>query len=162
MKKFEMQLALAMEKTKQEQKQLKDKDVEKAKAEHAAFDVSMTKTTQSLTAQLRDVAWAFCSKVWSVALDAIGVEVDSNLRGAEKEYYPLTLRFAPSTPPLPPSNPSSTSSAPKSITTSTTMHAPGKDKEQPTPMSVVELESKEVVEVEQLKRNKKDEKQVIV
>lgn len=51
-----MQLALAMEKTKQEKKQLKDKDVEKAKAEHAAFDVSMTKTTQSLTAQLRDVA----------------------------------------------------------------------------------------------------------
>ena len=51
LKKSETQLALAMEKTKQQQKQLEDKDVR------------MTKTTQSLTAQLQDVAWAFCAEV---------------------------------------------------------------------------------------------------
>ena len=51
LKKSETQLALAMEKTKQQQKQLEDKDV------------GMTKTTQSLTAQLQDVAWAFCAEV---------------------------------------------------------------------------------------------------
>ena len=51
LKKSETQLALAMEKTKQQQKQLEDKDVR------------MTKTTQSLTAQLQDVAWAFCVEV---------------------------------------------------------------------------------------------------
>ena len=51
LKKSETQLALAMEKTKQQQKQLEDKDV------------GMTKTTQSLTAQLQDVAWAFYAEV---------------------------------------------------------------------------------------------------
>ena len=51
LKKSETQLALAMEKTKQQQKQLEDKDV------------GMTKTTQSLIAQLQDVAWAFCAEV---------------------------------------------------------------------------------------------------
>lgn len=33
-------------------------DVEKARVEQAAYDAGMTKTTQSLTAQLRDVAHA--------------------------------------------------------------------------------------------------------
>lgn len=36
---------------KQLQKQLKAKDAEKAKAEQAAYNASMTKTTESLTAQ---------------------------------------------------------------------------------------------------------------
>ena len=63
LKKFETQLALAMEKTKQQQKQLEDKDAEKAKAEQAAYDARKTKTAQSLTAQLKDVAQAFCVEV---------------------------------------------------------------------------------------------------
>ena len=49
---------------KQLQKQLKAKDVEKAKVEQAAYDASMTKTAQSLTSQLRDIARAFCLEVW--------------------------------------------------------------------------------------------------
>ena len=52
-----------MEKTKQQQKQLEDKDVEKAKAEQAAYDARKTKTAQSLIAQLKDVAQAFCVEV---------------------------------------------------------------------------------------------------
>ena len=63
LKKSETQLALAMEKTKQQQKQLKDKDVEKAKVEQAAYDARKTKTAQSLIAQLKDVAQAFCVEV---------------------------------------------------------------------------------------------------
>ena len=63
MKKSETQLALAMEKTKQQQKQLEDKDAEKAKAEKAAYDARKTKIAQSLTAQLKDVAQAFCVEV---------------------------------------------------------------------------------------------------
>lgn len=49
---------------KQLQKQLKVKDVEKAKVEQADYDSGMTKTAQSLTSQLRDVARAFCLEVW--------------------------------------------------------------------------------------------------
>ena len=48
---------------KQLQKQLEAKDAEKAKAEQAAYDAGMTKTTESLTAQLRDVVRAFCLEV---------------------------------------------------------------------------------------------------
>ena len=39
-----------MVKVKPQQKQLEVKDAEKAKAEQAAYDAGMTKTTQSLTA----------------------------------------------------------------------------------------------------------------
>jgi len=56
LKKIEMQLASAKEQIKLQQKELKGKDVEKAKAEQAMYDVGMTKTAQSLIAQLRDVA----------------------------------------------------------------------------------------------------------
>ena len=63
LKKSETQLALAMEKTKQQQKQLEDKDAEKAKAEQATYDARKTKTAQSLIAQLKDVAQAFCVEV---------------------------------------------------------------------------------------------------
>lgn len=94
-------------------------------------------------------------EVWDGALNAIGVDAESDLRGADKVYYPLALHIAPSTAPLPP-NPSFASSVPKSTTTSTTMPASGKEKEQPTLTLVVELEPEEVAKVEQLKRKKKD------
>lgn len=51
-----MQLDLASKQIKLQQKQLKGKDAEKAKAEQATCDAGMTKTTQILTAQLKDVA----------------------------------------------------------------------------------------------------------
>ena len=58
-----MQLASAKEQIKLQQKELKGKDAEKAKAEQAMYDAGMTKTAQSLIAQLRDVAWALCLEV---------------------------------------------------------------------------------------------------
>ena len=148
-----------MEKIKQQHKRLKDKDAEKAKAEQVAYDAGMTKTSQSLNAQLRDVGRAFCVEVWSEALNTARVTVDSEL-SADKVYYPPALHLAPSTTPAPP-NPSSTSSVPKSSLTSTTMPASRKDKEHSTPMSTVELESEEVVEVEQLKRKKKNKEKEV-
>ena len=45
-------------------KYLEAKDDEKTKAKQAAYDAGMTKTAKSLTAQLRDVAQAFCLEVW--------------------------------------------------------------------------------------------------
>ena len=117
-----------MEKTKQQQKQLKDKDVERAQAEQAAYNDGMTKIAQSLTAQLRDVAWTFCAKVWNEALNTVGVMADFYLRGADKVYYPPTLHLAPSIAPPSP-NPSSTTSVPQSTITLATKPAFGKDKE---------------------------------
>lgn len=55
----------------------------------------MRRTAQSLTAQLRDVARAFCAKVLGEALNDAGVDVDSKLREAEKVYYPQPLHIAP-------------------------------------------------------------------
>ena len=133
-----------MEKTKQQQKLLEDKDAEKAKAEQATYDVGMKKIAQSLTAQFRDVARTFCAEVQNEAFNIAGVKADSDLRGADKVYYPPALRLTPSIAPPPP-NPSSTSSVPKSTTTSTTKPASGKDEEQLTSTPVMELESEEVL-----------------
>ncbi|KAL0004902.1 hypothetical protein SO802_012463 [Lithocarpus litseifolius] len=76
LKKSKTQLGLANEQIKCEKKQLEGKDAEKAKA----YDIGMIKTAQSLTAQLRDVARAFCIEVWGKALNAAGVSAN-----AEKE-----------------------------------------------------------------------------
>ena len=66
-----------------------------AQAEQAAYDAGMTKTTESLTVQLRDIARAFCLEVWSQALSAAGVSIESELRAPNKVYYPLALHLAP-------------------------------------------------------------------
>ena len=63
LKKAEMQLALAIERTKLQQKQLEGKDVEKVKVEQVVYDASITKIALNLTAQLKDVARAFCLEV---------------------------------------------------------------------------------------------------
>ena len=70
-------------------------DVEKARVKQAAYDAGMTKTTQSLTAQFRDVARAFCLEVWGQALITAGVDTESELRTPDKVYYPSTLCLAP-------------------------------------------------------------------
>lgn len=138
-----------MEKTKQQQKQLEDKDAKKAKAKEATHDAGMTKIAQSLTTQLRDVAWAFYAEVCSEALSVAGVKTDSDLRGANKVYY------LPSTAPPPP-NPSSTSYPPKPIATPASTTSAEKEKDRQLPSQVVQLGPEEVMEVEQLKRNKKE------
>lgn len=55
----------------------------------------MKKTSESLTAQLRDVARAFCLEVWGHTLDAAGASTKSELRAQDKVYYPPALRLAP-------------------------------------------------------------------
>ena len=70
-------------------------NAKKAKAEQATYDVDMTKTTQSLTTQLRDVARAFCVEVWSEALNVVGITIDSELRSADRVYYPLLFISLP-------------------------------------------------------------------
>ena len=130
---------------KQLQKQLETKDAKTAKAEQVAYDASMTKsmtkTAESLTAQLKVVAWAFCLEVWGQALNVARISTASELRAPNKVYYPLALRLA-----LSPSQPSTDlGQAPTSFSTqptTTPFATPTKDKEkeQPTPTNVVEVE----------------------
>lgn len=70
-----------------------------SQAEQAAYNAGMTKAAKSLTAQLRDVARAFCLEVWGQVLNAAGVDADSELRAPEKVYYPLALCLPPTLPP---------------------------------------------------------------
>ena len=94
-KKAKNQLALNMVRVKQQQKQLEVKDAE-AKAKQAAYDSGMTKTAQKMTAQLKDIAQAFCLEIWGQALTAAGVSTKSELRAPDRVYYPPTLCLAPS------------------------------------------------------------------
>jgi len=80
---------------KQANKQLETKEKEKVEAEQVAYDAGMTKTAESLTAQLRDVAHAFCLKVWGQALNVAGVDTKSKLQAPDKVYYPPALCLAP-------------------------------------------------------------------
>ena len=66
-KKAENKKALIVVELKQANKQLEAKEKEKAEVEQAAYDASMTKAVN--TAQLRDVACAFCVEVWGQALN---------------------------------------------------------------------------------------------
>ena len=121
------------------------------------YDVGMTEAVESLTTQLRDVAQAFCLEVWGQALNAVGVNTESELKALEKVYYPLTLLLAPN--PLQPSaDPSSafTSSLAQPVSTSFATPAKDKEKKHPTLANVVDMETKEVTKVAQLKRKKKE------
>ena len=72
-----------------------------AKVEQAAYDAGMTKTTQSPTTQLKDVAQAFYLKVWGQALKVAEVDTELELRAPYKVYYPPALRLAPNSPQPP-------------------------------------------------------------
>ena len=63
-KKAENKMVLTVVELKQANKQLETKEKEKAEAKQATYDADMTKAVKSLTAQLRDVAHAFCLEVW--------------------------------------------------------------------------------------------------
>lgn len=145
---------------KQLQKQLEAKDAEKAKAEQVAYDASMTKTTKSLTAQLMDVAQAFCLEVWGQALTAIGVSADLELRAPDRVYYLPALRLAlnSSQPSLDVSS-TPTSSLAQPASTPFATPAKEKEKEQRPPTKVVDVETEEAAEVAQLKRKKKEKEQ---
>lgn len=101
LRKTDEQFTSAQEQVKLQLKELEAKDAEKAKAEQAAYDVRMTKTTQSLAAQLRDIARAFCLEVWGEALNVTRVNANSELRGPSNIYYLPALHVAPSpSPPM--------------------------------------------------------------
>ena len=145
---------------KQLQKQLEAKDAKKAKAEQVAYDAGMTKTAESLIAQLRDVARAFYLEVWGQALNAARISIESELRAPDKVYYPpaLCLALSPSQPSTDPSQAPTSFSAQPATTPSATP-AKDKEKEQPTPTNVVDVEAEEIAEVAQLKRKKKEKEQ---
>ena len=128
-----------------------------AKAEQAAYDASMTKTAQNLTAQLRDVARAFCLEVWGEALNAAGVSIELELRALDKVYYPPALCLTPSLT-QPSVNPSSAAASAQSTTTSVATLMAEKQQDQAPPVYVVDVDSKEAAEVRQLKRKKNEKK----
>ena len=146
-----------MVKVKQQQKQLKVKDAEKAKAKQAAYDLSMTKTAQYLTAQLKDVAQAFCLEIWGQALTAAGVSTKSELRAPDRVYYPLALCLAPSlSQPLVDLGSAPASGLVQPATTLATTPIIEKGKEQLPSVAVVDVETDEAAVVGQLKRKKKE------
>ena len=120
----------------------------------------MAKAAESLIAQLRDVARAFCLEVWGQALTIAGVNTKSELRAPNKVYYPPTLRLALN-PPQSSANPDSapTSSSAQPTTTPSATSTKDKEREQQVPTNVVDMETKEVAEVIQLKRKKKEKEQ---
>ena len=77
-------MALIVVELKQTKKQLETKEAEISQAEHAAYDAGMTKAAESLTAQLREVARAFCLEVQDQALNAARVCTESELRAPDK------------------------------------------------------------------------------
>ena len=97
-KKAKNKMALTVVELKQLNKQLKAKEAEKAQAEQVAYDAGMIKAAKSLTAQLRDVAQAFCLEVEGQALNTAGVDTKSELHAPDKVYYPPALRLAPTLP----------------------------------------------------------------
>ena len=75
-------MALTVVELKQAKKQLENKEAKEAKksqAEQATYDAGMTKVPESLTTQLRDVAWAFCLEVWGQDLSVTRVSAESEL-----------------------------------------------------------------------------------
>ena len=131
-RKVENKMALTMVELKQTKKQLKTNKAEISQAEQAAYDASMTKATESLTAQLKDVAQSFCLEVWGQALNAVGVSIESELRAPNKVYYTPALLLVP-TSPQPSTNPSSTLASFSNQPAFTSSIAPTKDKEQEQP-----------------------------
>ena len=123
--------------------ELEGKDVEKANAEQIVYDAGMNKTVKSLTAQLRDVARAFCHKVWGEALNAVRVDANSKLRGPSNVYYPPALRITPNPSPQVSSSVPSSSVPPSS--------KPSSKKEKKDIIQVMEVESEEVEAKEQPK-----------
>lgn len=149
-------LALTVVELKQTQQQLEAKEQEKAEAEQAAYDISMKKTAESLTAQLRDVAYALCLEVYGHNLDAAGVLTESELQAPNSVYYPSALQLAPTSPKLLAN--SSSVPPPSTITpdpnpSSAFVKGKGKSEGLPPTTDVVTVENKEdVVEATQSKK----------
>lgn len=131
-----------------------------SQAQQVAYDTGMTKASESLIAQLRDVARAFYIEVWGQALSATRVSEDSELRAPDRIYYPPALRLA-STLSQPPTdtNVAPPSSSDQPASTPSVCPSKVKEQEQPPPDDVVEVEAQEVTQVTQQKKKKEDKEQ---
>ena len=90
----------------------------------------------------------------------MGVSTESELQAPNKVYYPFALRLAPTIPqpPVDPSSaPPSSSAQPNPVPSPISTKGKKKKKELPPPVNVLDVETKkEVAEVGQLKRKKKE------
>lgn len=149
-KKVKNKMALAVVELKQTKKKLETKEVEMSQAEQAAYKAGMTKATERLTTQLRDVAQAFCLEVWGQVLNVVGVDANSKLRAPEKVNYPPAPRLALTLPPpqaetgfVPPS------SLDQPIFAPSTVHPQDQEPDKSQETLVVDVEKDETTEVVQ-------------
>lgn len=149
-KKVKNKMALAIVELKQTKKKLEAKEVEMSQAEQVAYKAGMTKATERLTTQLRDVAQAFCLEVWGQVLNVAGVDANSKLRAPEKVNYPPAPRLALTLPPpqaetgfVPPSSLDQPTFAPS------TVHPQDQEPNKSQETLVVDVEKDETTEVVQ-------------
>nr|XP_023891657.1 uncharacterized protein LOC112003689 [Quercus suber] len=69
----------------------------KEQVEEEAFAKGVTKTEAALKAQVPEVCRLYCSQTWEEALNQARVEASSDLRRAERVYYPPAIREVTST-----------------------------------------------------------------
>ena len=75
---------------------------EAAKAmEAAAYERGVVETEARLTAEVTVVCRDYCAETYYKALDRAGVPTDSDLRKADKVYYPGDIREDPTALPPP-------------------------------------------------------------
>ena len=70
-------------------------------AEAVAYEHGLVETEAKLTTEVTVVCRDYCAETYYEALDRVGVHVDSDLRKADKVYYPEDIREDPTAlPPL--------------------------------------------------------------
>ena len=83
-------------------------------AEAVAYEHGVVETEAKLTVEVTVVCRDYCTETYYEALDWVGVPVDSDLRKADKVYYPEDIREDPTALPslialpLPPEQPFTT------------------------------------------------------
>ena len=70
-------------------------------AEAAAYERGVVEIEARLTTEVTVVCGNYCAKTYYKALDLAGVPTDSNLRKADRVYYPKDIREDPTAFPPP-------------------------------------------------------------
>ena len=70
-------------------------------AEAATYERGVVETETRLTAEVTVVCKDYCAEMYRNALDQVGVPANSDLRRANKVYYPEDIREDPTTLPPP-------------------------------------------------------------
>ena len=92
LREVEKQLALAQTTITELRRELALKDKEMKKAKQMAYDQGQKETESHLKSQLFVVCRNFCLQTWVEALNATGVDPNSELRNLEKAFYPPAIR----------------------------------------------------------------------